>query len=134
MGSRKNLHQSRHAVDPLDELLKGPELIRSDELTAPILDSAPLLGIDIWQKAIENFDIFAGAEANAGLPLEQQQYLWDLRVDRYLYGTLAREFELLGLWLQKNSQQPQTAQVRSLLQRWNRFDARSWIDQQEHLY
>jgi hypothetical protein len=129
-----NFTEGLDAMDPLDELLKGPELVKSDELTAPILYSAQLLGIDVWREAIDNFDIFAGAEANASLSLEQQQYLWDLRVDRHLYDTLAREFELLGLWLQKNPQQPQSAQVRSLLQRQDRLGARSWIDQQEHLY
>jgi hypothetical protein len=121
-------------VDTLDELLKGPELVKSDQLTGPILHSAQLLGIDVWQEAIDDFDIFEDAEANAGLPLEQQQYLSDLRVDRYLYDTLAREFELLGLWLQENPQHPQATQVRSLLQRRDRFGARSWIDQQEPLY
>src|SRR5438132_9402816 len=114
----------------LDELLQGPELVKSDALTGQILHSVPLLGIDIWRKAIEDFDLFADADANADLPVQQQQYLSDLRVDRYLYDTLAREFDLLGRWLQENPERPEAEQVRSLLQRRDRLGARSWIDQQ----
>ncbi len=90
-------------MDPLDELSNVPAPVKSDQLTGPILHSAPLLGIDVWQEAIDYFDVLAEAETNAGLPVEQQQYLTDLRVDRYLYDTLAREFDLLDLWLRQNS-------------------------------
>ncbi len=102
-------------MDKLDELLKGPDLVKSDQLTGPILHSAPLLGVDIWQEAIDHFDPFAEAETNASLPVEQQQYLNDLRVDRYLYDTLAHESELLDVWLRKNSGHPDAAQVASFL-------------------
>ena len=101
-------------MDPLDELPNFPALITSDHLTGPILLSAPLLGIDVWQEAIDSFDALADAKTNAGLPLEQQQYLGDLRVDRYLYDTLAREFDLLDVWLRKSPAHPEAAQ-------WQRF-------------
>jgi hypothetical protein len=121
-------------MNPLDELLKDPELVKSDQLTGRILHSASLLGTDLWQEAIDHFDVFAEAETNAGLPLEQQQYLSDLRVDRYLYDTLACEFELLDVWLRKNAGHPEARQVSSFLQRRERFGGRSWIDRQEKLY
>src|ERR1700756_3034986 len=98
-------------MDSLDELLPSPEVIKSERLPGPLLDSTPLLGTDILREAADHFDVYAEAEANAGLSLEQQQYLSDLRVDRLLYDTLAREFELLGLWLQENPQHPQATQV-----------------------
>ena len=85
-----------------DELLKGPEFVKSDHLTGPILCSAPLLGIDIWQEALDRYDPFPEAEGQSSLPLEQQQYLSDLRVDLYLNDTLAREFELLAVWIREN--------------------------------
>jgi hypothetical protein len=121
-------------MDTLDDLLKGPDPIKSDQLAGPILRSTPLLGTDVWQEAIDHFDVFAEAEANASLPVEQQQYLSDLRVDRYLYDTLAREFELLDVWLRENPGHPEATQVASFLQRRDQFGARSWIDQQEKLY
>jgi hypothetical protein len=121
-------------MDTLDELLKGPDPVKSDQLTGPILHSTPLLGMDVWQEAIDEFDAFAEAEANAGLPLEQQQYLSDLRVDRYLYDTLAREFELLAVWLRENPGHREASQVASFLQRRELLGARSWVDHQEKLY
>jgi hypothetical protein len=121
-------------MDTLDELLKGPEPIKSDRLIGPILHSTPFLGIDVWQEAIDHFDVFGEAEANAGLPLEQQQYQSDLRVDRYLYDTLAREFELLDVWLRKNPGHDEATQVATFLQRRDRFGSCACIDQQEKLY
>ena len=96
-----------------DELLKGPEFVKSDHLTGPILCSAPLLGIDIWQEALDRYDPFLEAEGQFSLPLEQQQYLSDLRVDLYLNDTLAREFELLAVWIRENPKHQATAQVES---------------------
>ena len=54
-----------------------------------------------------------------GCPLEQQQYLTDLRVDRYLYDTLAEEFELLEDWLGKNPGHPEAGPVASFMRRRN---------------
>ena len=121
-------------MDPLDEPPNFPALITSDHLTGPILLSAPLLGIDVWQEAIDSFDALADAKTNAGLPLEQQQYLGDLRVDRYLYDTLAREFDLLDVWFRKSPAHPESAHVAAFLRRRQQIGARSWIDQQEKLY
>jgi hypothetical protein len=121
-------------MDPLDELPNFPAPITSDQLTGPILLSAPLLGMDVWQEAIDSFDLLADAETNAGLPLEQQQYLSDLRVDRYLYDTLAREFDLLEVWFGNSPAHPESARVAAFLRRRQQFGARSWIDQQEKLY
>jgi hypothetical protein len=118
----------------LDELLKDPEPIKSDQLSGRILRSTPLLGTDIWQEAIDRFDVFGDADSPTGLPMEQQQYLADLRVDRYLHDTLASEFELLDAWLQKNSGHPGTIQVVSFLQRREQFGARFWIDRQEKVF
>lgn len=121
-------------MDTLDELLKGPDLVKSDELTGPILQSTPLLGRDIWQQAIDDFDVFADCEANANLSLEQQQYTTDLRVDHYLYLTLKNEFELLDLWLRNNHGHPEAAPIALFLQRQNQSGSPSWIDRQEKLY
>jgi hypothetical protein len=118
----------------LDELLKDPDLVKSDQWTGRILDSTALLGTDVWQEAIDQFDVFAEAETNSGFPLEQQQYLSDLRVDCYLYDTLAREFELLGFWLRQNPGHSEAARVASFLQRREQCSTRSWIQHQEKLY
>jgi hypothetical protein len=120
-------------MDPLDELSNVPTPVKSDHLTGLILSSAPLLGIDVWQEAINSFDVLADA-THAGLPVEQQQYLSDLRVDRYLYDTLAREFDLLDIWWRKNPARPEAERVAAFLRRRQKFGARSWIDQQEKLY
>lgn len=87
-----------HFMNASDELLKGPQFDKSDHLTGPILCSAPLLGIDIWQEALDRYDPLAAAEGQSSLPLEQQQYLSDL----YLHDTLTREFELLAVWMRGN--------------------------------
>jgi hypothetical protein len=120
------------SMDPLDELSNVPAPVKSDQLTGPILHSAPMLGTDVWQEAIDSFDVLA--ETNAGLPVEQQQYLSDLRVDRYLYHTLAREFDLLDVWLRKSPAHPEAARVAAFLRRRQQFGAPSWIDLQEKLY
>ena len=117
-----------------DELLKGPEFVKSDHLTGPILCSAPLLGTDIWQEALDRYDPLPEAEGQSGLSLEQQQYLSDFRVDLYLNDTLAREFELLAVWLGENPKHPATAQVESFLKRREQFGERSLIEQQERLF
>ena len=114
-------------MDPFDELPNFPAPITSDQLTGPILLSAPLLGMDVWQEAIDSFDLLADAETNAGLPLEQQQYLSDLRVDRFLYDTLAREFDLLDVWLRESPAHPESARVAAFLRRRQQIGARSWI-------
>jgi hypothetical protein len=118
----------------LDELLKGPEFVKSDRLTEPILCSAPLLGTDIWQEALDRYDPLAEAELQSTLPLEQQQYRGDLRIDLYLHDTLAREFELLAAWIRVNPNHPATAQVESFLKRREQFGERSQIEQQERLF
>ena len=114
--------------------MKNPAPIKSDQLSGRILNSTLFLETDVWREAIEHFDVFDDAEAHAGLPIEQQQYLSDLRVDRYLCDTLEREFELLDVWLQKNSDHPEASQVASFLRRREQFGARSWIDRQEKIY
>jgi hypothetical protein len=119
---------------PLDELLNGPDIITSDQVSGLILDSIPLLQTDVWQEAIDHFDVFAEVETDAGLPVEQQQYLTDLRVDRLLYDTLAHEFGLLGAWLQNNRGHPESVQVGSFVRRRDQFGSRSRIDQEEKLY
>ena len=117
-----------------DKLLKGPEFVKSDHLTGPILCSAPLLGIDIWQEALDGYDPLAQAEGQSSLPLEQQQYLSDLRVDLYLNDTLAHEFELLAVWVRENPKHPATAQVESFLKRREQFGERSLTEEQERLF
>jgi hypothetical protein len=121
-------------MDRLDKLLPGPNLILSDQATGPILDSTPLLETDVWQEASDRFDLFAEPEISAGLPIEQQQYLSDLRVDHALYDTLAHEFGLLDDWLSNHRERSESIPVESLLQRREQLSARSWIDQQEKLY
>jgi hypothetical protein len=121
-------------MDPLDKLLKGPDLITSDQVTGQLLDSAPLLEKDVWQIAIDHFDVFAEVDANAGRPIEQQQYLADLRVDHSLYDTLANEFELLQGWLDNNPERPEAARIASFMRRRDELGPRSRIDRQENLY
>jgi hypothetical protein len=121
-------------MSSLDDLLKGPDIVTSDHVSGGILDSTPLLETNVWRDAIDHLDIFADVEANAGLPLEQQQYLTDLRIDRLVHDTLASEFELLAIWLQNNPGRPEAAHVESLLRRRDQVGGRSRIDQQEKFY
>jgi hypothetical protein len=121
-------------MNPLDKLLDGPLLITSDQVTGQIVDSTALLQKDVWQMAIDRFDVFAEANAQAGLSIEQQQYLTDLSVDRSLYDTLADEFELLQDWLKKNPERPEAALVASFARRRTQIGKRIRIDQQEKLY
>src|ERR1700754_204267 len=104
-------------METLDEILQGFDPVTSDRLTGPVLQSPPLLGKDVWQEAIDHFDIFAGIETGAGLSLAQQQYQSDRRIDHYLYDTQVREFELLEAWWQKNAKHPKAAAVASFLER-----------------
>jgi hypothetical protein len=121
-------------MDRLDKLLPGPNLILSDQATGPILDSIPLLETDVWREASDRYDLFVEPQINAGLPIEQQQYLSDLRVDHSLYDTLAHEFGLLDVWLRNHPGRPESIPVGSFLQRREQLSARSWIEQQEKLY
>jgi hypothetical protein len=121
-------------MNSLDKLLEIPLLTTSDQVTGQLLDSTALLEKDVWQIAIDHFDVFAEVDANAGLSLEQQQYLTDLRVDRSLYDTLADEFELLHDWLRKNPGGREAALVASFMQRRAQLGERSRIDRQEKLY
>jgi hypothetical protein len=121
-------------MNPLDKLLDSPLLITSDQVTGQIFDSTALLKKDVWEIAIDHIDIFDEVNANAGLPVEQQQYLTDLRVDRSLYDRLADEFELLQDWLQKNPERPEAALVASFARRRTQIGKQAWIDQQEKLY
>ena len=114
------------------ELVKGPDFVKSDHLMGSILCSAPLLGADVWQEAFDRYDPLA--ESDSSLPLEQQQYRSDLRVDRYLHDTLALEFELLANRVGKNPQHPAAAQVESFLKRREQLGALSRIGQQERLF
>jgi hypothetical protein len=121
-------------MNPLDKLLDGPLLITSDQVTGQIFDSTALLKKDVWQIAVDRFDVFAELDANPGLPVEQQQYLTDLRVDRFLYDRLADEFELLQDWLKKTPERPEAALVASFARRRTQIGNRARIDQQEKLY
>jgi hypothetical protein len=120
-------------MNSLDKLLETPLLTTSDQVSGQFLDSTALLKKDVWQIAIDHFDVFAEVDANAGLSLEQQQYLTDLRVDRSLYDTLADEFELLQEWLTKNPGRQEAALVASFMRRRAQLGERSRIDRQEDL-
>jgi hypothetical protein len=121
-------------MNSLDKLLETPLLTTSDQVSGQFLDSTALLKKDVWQIAIDHFDVFAEVDANAGLSLEQQQYLTDLRVDRSLYDTLADEFELLRDWLKKNPGHREAPQVTSFMRRRAQLGERTGIDRQEKLY
>jgi hypothetical protein len=121
-------------MDKLNNLLNGPAIVTSDQVSGRILDSTPLLETDVWQDAVDHFDGFAEAEANAGLALEQQQYLVDLRIDRFLHDRLASECGFLAVWLQNNPGSPEAGQVASLMRLRDQFGARARIDQQEKFY
>jgi hypothetical protein len=115
-----------------EELVNGPDFVKSDHLAGSILCSAPLLGTDVWQEAFDRYDPLA--ESESSLPVEQQQYRGDLGVDRSLHDTLALEFELLATWVGKHPSHPAAAQVESFLKRREQLGARSWIEQQERLF
>jgi hypothetical protein len=121
-------------MNSLDKLLEIPLLTTSDQVTGQLLDSTALLEKDVWQIAIDHFDVFAEVDAHAGLSLEQQQYLTDLRVDRSLYDTLADEFELLRNWLGKNPGRREASLVASFMRRRAQLGGRTGIDRQEKLY
>ncbi len=121
-------------METLDEILQGFDPVTSDRLTGPVLQTPPLLGQDVWQEAIDHFDIFAGIETGADLSLAERQYQCDRRIDHYLYDTQVREFELLEAWWQKNAEHPEGAAVASLLERRLQLGTRAWIDWQEKIY
>jgi hypothetical protein len=121
-------------MDTIDSLLKGPEPVSDNHLVGPVFDSTPLLKRDVWQEAFTQLDAFAESDADPGLPLEQQQYLRDLSVDRFLHATLEREFVLLETWLRKNRQHPEARTVTAFLQRREQLGPITWMEQQEILY
>jgi hypothetical protein len=121
-------------MDTIDHLPKGPELVSSNHLASPVFDSTPLLKRDVWQEAFNQLAAFVESDADPGLPLEQQQYLRDLSVDRFLHATLAREFVLLETWLRKNRRHPEANNVIAFLQRKEQLGPIAWIEQQEILY
>ena len=119
-------------MNMFEELVKGPDFVKSDHLSGSILCSAPLLRVDVWQEAFDRYDPFADSESS--LSVEQQQYRSDLSVDRYLYDTLALEFQLLATWIDQNPNHPAAAQVESFLKRREQLGAQSRIEQQEPLF
>jgi hypothetical protein len=121
-------------MDTIDHLPKAAEPVSSTYLASPVFDSTKLLKRDVWQEAFNQLDTFAESNANPGLPLEQQQYLRDLSVDRVLHTTLAREFMLLETWFRKNRRHPESNNVAAFLQRKQQLGPIEWIDQQELLY
>jgi hypothetical protein len=121
-------------MNSFDELLKGPDFVKADHLIGSIFSSIPLLGIDVWQETLDRYDPLAESEVRPTLPLEQQQYLNDLQIDRSLHDTLAREFELLSVWKRENPRHPATAQVESFLNRREKFGERSRIELQERIF
>jgi hypothetical protein len=121
-------------MDAIEKHLKGPEPLIGTQLAGPVFDSTPLLQRDVWQEALDHLDAFAETDTNRDLTLEQQQYLKDLKVDRYLHATLEREFVLLEGWLRINRRHPESVHVTAFLQRREQFGPVSWIDQQEMLY
>jgi len=121
-------------MDPIENLLKDPEPVRSDHLVSPVFDSTRLLEKDVWQEAFKQLDAFAESNASPGLPLEQQQYLRDLSVDRFLHATFERELVLLQTWLRKNRRHPEAQNVIAFLERKEQLGPIDWVEQQELLY
>lgn len=121
-------------MDTIDSLPKGPEPVGSNHLVGAVFDSTPLLKRDVWKEAFNQLDAFAESNADPGLPLEQQQYLRDLSVDRFLHATLEREFVLLETWLRKNRRHPEAENVTAFLRRKEQLGPIAWIEQQEILY
>lgn len=121
-------------MDTIDKLLKCPEPVSSNHLAGPVFNSTPLLERDVWQESVNQLDAFAESNVNPGLPLEQQQYLRDLSVDRFLHATLEREFVLLETWLRKNRRHPEAETVTAFLQRKQKLGPFTRIEQQEMLY
>src|SRR5260370_33552135 len=72
-------------MNSFDELLKGPEFVKSDRLTGPILCSAPLLGIDVWQEALDRYDTLGKPGAHSIFSSCQSDYLTYRSVDLALH-------------------------------------------------
>ncbi len=121
-------------MNTIDYLPQGQDPVSSQHLIGPIFDSTPLLGRNVWQEAFSQLGAFTESNADPELSLEQQQYLRDLSVDRFLHATLEREFVLLETWLRKNRLQPEAEKVTAFLQRKTQLGPIAWIEQQEMLY
>jgi hypothetical protein len=124
----------KKVMDAIEKHLKGPEPVSDTQLTGPVFDSTALLQRDVWQEALDHMETFAETGTNRDLTLEQQQYLKDLKVDRYLHATLELEFGLLEGWLRINRRHPESDHVAAFLQRREKFGPLSRIEQQEMLY
>ncbi|HYY30838.1 MAG TPA: hypothetical protein VE860_23070 [Chthoniobacterales bacterium] len=121
-------------MDPINTLSNHREPVKTSHLNEPVLDSGPLLGLDVWGEASVSLETSVETATNSGLVLEQQQYLSDHAIDRHLHATLEHEFVLLDRWLRNNCEHSESAKVASFLQRRKQFLPLSWVEGQERLY
>ncbi len=115
--------------------LEGPEFVKSDHLTGPILCSAPLLGIDIWQEALDRYDPLTEAEVQSSSPRGAAAVPQRSQSRPAIYTTRSRanlSFSPFGYGRIRTH--PATAQVESFLNRREQFGERSRIEQQERLF
>ena len=51
-------------------------------------DPLPLIGVNLWQRAARAFDPLNDAEDTAGLPLNQQEFLYEKRLHQVMLDCL----------------------------------------------
>ena len=67
-------------------------------VTVPF-DPLPLINVNLWQRAAQVFDPLGDAEDTAGLPLIQQEFLYEKRLHQAMLDCLKDEARLVKKWL-----------------------------------
>ena len=74
--------------------------IRYDCMTVTMpFDPLPLIGVNLWQRATRAFDPLSDAEDTDGLPLIQQEFLYEKRLNQAMLDCLKDEARLVKKWL-----------------------------------
>ncbi len=116
----------------LEDLTDALDFVKNDQLNGPIFATEPLLHRNIWQEAYETFN--ALIPDSSSLPLEQQQYLSDLRLDLFLHDTLRLEFEIVRSWLKEHPNHPEALRSQHFLARSSLLRHRSEFVNQQALF
>jgi len=62
-------------------------------------DPLPLISVNLWQRAARAFDPLSDAEDTDGLPLIQQEFLYEKRLNQAMLDCLKDEVRLVKKWL-----------------------------------